>query len=96
MFKLVRRSAFIALGIAALTGVPAASQQASQQQAPLQQAPTKNRSDANARVCEEFAETGSRLGKKRVCATRAEWADRRRQDREGIEKVQTPGGTNAK
>ncbi len=92
MFKLVHRTALVAFGIIALTGVPAASQQQTSQQ----EVPKINRSDANARVCEEFAETGSRLSKKPVCATRAEWADRRRQDREGIEKVQTPGPTNAK
>jgi hypothetical protein len=40
------------------------------------------------RICETITLTGSRLGKKRFCATRAEWADRRLQDRHEIEKIQ--------
>jgi hypothetical protein len=33
--------------------------------------------------------TGSRLAKKRFCGTRAEWADKRLQDRQAIERIQT-------
>ena len=42
----------------------------------------------NDRVCETITLTGSRLGKKRFCGTRAEWADRRLQDRQEIERIQ--------
>jgi hypothetical protein len=44
--------------------------------------------DPNERICEEVILTGSRLGAKRFCATRAEWEDKKRQDREAIEKAQ--------
>jgi len=43
--------------------------------------------DPNAKVCETIASAGTRLGKK-VCATRAEWAERKRQDREAVEQAQ--------
>ena len=42
----------------------------------------------NEKVCETITLTGSRLGKKRFCGTRAEWADKRLQDRQEIEKAQ--------
>ena len=45
--------------------------------------------DPNEKVCENITAIGSRLSKKRVCATRAEWADRKLQDRQAVEKAQT-------
>ena len=45
--------------------------------------------DPNEKICEDIVVTGSRLAKKRVCATRAEWADRKLQDRQAVEKAQT-------
>ena len=45
--------------------------------------------DPNEKVCENITLVGSRLAKKRVCATRAEWADRKLQDRQAVEKAQT-------
>lgn len=47
--------------------------------------------DPNEKVCETIKPVGSRLATKRVCATRAEWADKRRQDREETEKAQRLG-----
>jgi hypothetical protein len=45
--------------------------------------------DPNEVVCEKQKELGSRVAVKRVCLTRAEWAERRRLDRMDIEKAQT-------
>ena len=42
----------------------------------------------NEKVCQTVTVTGSRLGKKRVCATRAEWRERNREDREAIDQAQ--------
>lgn len=59
--------------------------------------------DPNEKVCENLTVVGSRLAKKRVCATRAEWEERRRLDREAVEQAQrmvvgpcqtTPGARN--
>jgi len=49
---------------------------------------TKANSDQNEKICENVPQIGSRLSKKRVCATRAEWAERRLQDRKDAEYIQ--------
>lgn len=51
-------------------------------------APAASATDPNERICESIPEIGSRLAKKRVCATRAEWDERRRLDREAVEQAQ--------
>lgn len=48
--------------------------------------------DPNEVICEKQKVIGSRLAVKRVCRTRAEWADLRLQDRQEIEKIQTQRG----
>ena len=44
--------------------------------------------DPKERICENIILTGSRLATKRFCATRAEWEERKRLDREVIEAAQ--------
>jgi hypothetical protein len=46
-------------------------------------------------VCERVEVMGTRLASNRVCMTRAEWAQRRRVDREEVERVQTQRGCGA-
>ena len=46
-------------------------------------------------VCQKQEVTGSRLGQKRICKTRAQWADQRLQDRQEVEKVQVQRGMKA-
>jgi invasion protein IalB len=46
-------------------------------------------------VCEKQEVTGSRLGHRKVCMTRSQWEDARRQDRSVVEKVQTERGMTA-
>jgi hypothetical protein len=48
--------------------------------------------DPNEIVCERQQVIGSRLAKQRICMTRAQWQDARRQDRQAIEKMQTQRG----
>jgi hypothetical protein len=80
---MIRQSgmAVLAAVSAALFTAPAAGQQA---------APTspQRAADPNEKICEDIVQTGSRLATRRICATRAEWDDRRRQDREAVEKAQ--------
>lgn len=45
--------------------------------------------DPNAKVCQVITPVGSRLATKKICATRAEWEEQKRQDREVTEKAQT-------
>lgn len=51
-------------------------------------APNTVTGDPNERICENITQIGSRIATKRFCGTRAEWADRRRQDREALERAQ--------
>lgn len=48
--------------------------------------------DLNQVVCEKQEVVGSRLAFRRVCHTRAQWADLQLQDRQSIDKVQTNRG----
>jgi hypothetical protein len=49
------------------------------------QAPAK---DPNRIICEKQEVVGSRLATKKICMTAAEWAERKREDREAVEKGQ--------
>jgi hypothetical protein len=44
--------------------------------------------DPNRVICEKQEVVGSRLATRRVCMTAAEWADKRREDRQAIDKAQ--------
>ena len=44
--------------------------------------------DPNQRICEDVTQVGSRLATKRICATRAEWAEKRKQDRDTVDDAQ--------
>ena len=58
-------------------------------QAPVKKvAPNHNVGDPNERICETIKPIGSRLGGKRFCGTRAEWADRKLQEKQALEKAQ--------
>jgi hypothetical protein len=80
MFKIAHLMAAAALvwpGIAASAVPPAATAQ-----------PAKKADSANERICENITLTGSRLGTKRFCGTRADWQERKMRDREEIDKAQ--------
>lgn len=57
-------------------------------QAPAAAPSTAVSLDPNEKICENVAQIGSRLGKKRICATRAEWEERNRLDREAVAQAQ--------
>lgn len=90
MFKVYCAS--FAAAMLAATAAPALSQSttASANQAPANAAPVNN---PNEIVCEKQETTGSRIGARRVCMSRAEWADRKLQDRQELERVQVQRGT---
>lgn len=52
--------------------------------------------DMNEIVCEKQKVPGSRLASAKVCHTRAEWAELRRQDRMEIDRAQTQRGVSDK
>ena len=49
--------------------------------------------DPNEVVCEKQEVLGSRLGSKKICMTRAEWAEKRRIERQEIDKAQVGRGS---
>jgi hypothetical protein len=79
---------------AATAGLLASAPSAAQTQAATAPVATNQKAvdRANEVVCERQEITGSRLGTRRVCMTRAQWADLRLQDRQEIEKAQTRRG----
>jgi hypothetical protein len=86
MFKVILVSlsaAFIAAP--AIAQAPAANPQQTQTTA----AP---KYDPNEKICVKQETTGTRLGAKRVCMTRAEWDDRKLQDQQELTRVQVQRG----
>ncbi len=51
-------------------------------------APNYSSGDREDKICEKITPVGSRLTTKRFCGTRAQWEEKRRLDREEVEKVQ--------
>lgn len=54
----------------------------------------KKTTDPNEVVCRKEDVLGSRLQTKKVCKTRAEWADETRENRGNIERAQVQRGTS--
>jgi hypothetical protein len=81
--------AHIAAGVAAALAL-STSAVAFQTPESAQEQPEKGTSSAKQeRRCETITVTGSRLAKKKFCGTREEWAEKRLQDRQATERVQT-------
>lgn len=59
--------------------------------APEPQAARRPAYDPGRRVCKTIKVIGSRLNTQRVCMTAAEWAEERRQTRQGVERLQVRG-----
>src|SRR3954452_21684537 len=72
--------------LAALTWAGCSSLAAAAPDQPSQNARPKL--DPNQRICEDITQVGSRLATKRICATRAEWAEKRKQDRDVVDDAQ--------
>ena len=53
-----------------------------------EQTQAKPAKDPNEKICEKQTIVGSRLATRRVCATRAEWAETRRLDKEAVDQGQ--------
>lgn len=77
--------AFVRLGA---LGVMAAAMFAAPAVAGDSAASKAKKGDPNEVVCEKQEVLGSRLAVKRICKTRAEWAEQRRADREMVDKTQ--------
>jgi len=78
------RSALLVLAAAGWCTAPVAAAQSAQ----ADSSNARPAPDPNQRICETVSQIGSRLSSKKICATRAEWAQRRKQDRESVEEMQ--------
>jgi hypothetical protein len=45
--------------------------------------------DPDDQICRSIKDTGTRLGRTRVCMSRAEWAQQRRDTKQNVERTQT-------
>ena len=63
-------------------------------QAPADTTKLGARNNPDEIVCVRESQTGSRLGVTRVCRTRAEWAEHRRQYRQATERAQNQSQTD--
>jgi invasion protein IalB len=88
MLKLICVSSAVVMIAGA--AMPAAAQAQSTPPAASQQSTSDPR--MNEIVCQKHEVTGSRLAAKKVCKTRAEWADAQLQDRQEVERVQARRG----
>jgi hypothetical protein len=48
--------------------------------------------DGDKVVCKRIDQTGSRLGSKRICMTRNEWAEKERSDQQELKRMQANSG----
>ena len=87
MARISARGAVIAL-VTALAAAPAIADTPTA----TTSSPRQSALDPNQVICEKQEVIGSRLATRRICKTRAEWADSRLQDRQEIEKMQTHRG----
>lgn len=89
MLKAISAS-FAAVLLAGMSGSALAQAAAA---APAQTSvPARVGPDPNEVICEKQEVLGSRLSSRRVCHTRAEWADLKLQDRQELERAQTRRG----
>lgn len=62
-------------------------------QPPQTAATTARAADPNRQICQTLAETGSRLSRRRVCMTSAQWEEHRQQTKDSLERAQSNGRT---
>ena len=87
MKKAAVLTVLLAAGAAALAQAPA--------EAPATTKTGPNQ-DPTQIVCQTQSEIGSRLNRRRVCRTRAEWAEHQRMYRQNIEKAQQQSMTDSR
>lgn len=84
----LRSIMLVSAALAFSAGTTAAWAQSADQSTTTAVPQAKKAHDPNEVVCQKIEEIGSRLATKRVCMTRAEWAEQQRQDRMDTDKAQ--------
>lgn len=58
------------------------------------ESPERSDADMDQVICVKQADTGTRLGRTRVCRTRAQWAEEQDESRKVVERIQSMKPTN--
>lgn len=78
------------LALVSATFLSAGTAAVAQTQPPVQpQSAPSAKSSADQVICEREQDTGSRLGAHKICHTRAQWDELRRDDRSAVEHAQS-------
>lgn len=80
------RACLLIAALLSWTAAPVAAQPAQPAETPSSKA--RPPADPNQKVCQDITVVGSRLATKRICATREEWAQKRRDDRDTVDQIQ--------
>ena len=72
--------------VVALIAIAAAGSAHSAQ--PVASETVRPRADPNQKICQDLVAIGSRIAKKRFCATRAEWEAKKKDDRDTVDSIQ--------
>jgi hypothetical protein len=91
VIRSARSFVLVAAVVLANSGAGAAPPPSAIAPAPPPQA-SKATAGADEVICERQVVIGSRLAHRKVCMTRSQWEDARRQDREAVEKAQMQRG----
>lgn len=65
-----------------------AAKDSSEGQAPIVVSGKEKSTDPNRKICQREETTGTRLGARKVCLTASQWAEKRREHREELERAQ--------
>ena len=79
------RASWMGLAIIAILGADLPAQSKPAELKPPQ---SPKKGDSSEIVCEKIESIGSRVATKKVCGTRAEWAEKRKLDREAVDQAQ--------
>jgi len=76
------------LSVVAAIGWTLSASGVAAQSAPAESHKARPPADPNQKVCEDLTMVGSRIATKRICATRAEWAAKKQQDKDEVDRIQ--------
>ena len=82
------KAAVFAVLVAFAAQPAVAAKDNSEGQSPTVVAAKEKAADPNRKICQREETTGTRLGARKVCLTAAQWAEKRREHREDIERAQ--------
>ncbi|MEP6983257.1 MAG: hypothetical protein ABI853_06395 [Sphingomicrobium sp.] len=79
----IKSAVFLVAAVGCAVGTPAAAQSGQ-----VESQKVRPTADPNQKICQDITVVGSRLATRRICATRAEWAAKKKDDRETVDAIQ--------